>query len=80
MGAHPRVCGESECLLRFDVSHAGSSPRMRGKLIACFVSVALMRAHPRVCGENLVTSLTLTRTLGSSPRMRGKHVDREGAA
>ena len=31
MRAHPRVCGENDCLLCTQFRHAGSSPRVRGK-------------------------------------------------
>ena len=70
--AHPRVCGENPIPDPGQISLAGSSPRVRGKLSVWGMWFFCMAAHPRVCGENFFTQLIDTRKNGSSPRVRGK--------
>ena len=55
---------------------AGSSPRVRGKLISLSTLCAAPVAHPRVCGENDIDYSTAPEITGSSPRVRGKRTRR----
>ena len=50
-GAHPRVCGENcECGVE-DFRGAGSSPRVRGKLVLCVVYGAEVGLIPACAGK-----------------------------
>ena len=49
---HPRVCGEHFSDTARFVIPLGSSPRMRGTLLALFCLRFFVWDHPRVCGEH----------------------------
>ena len=71
MRDHPRVCGEHAQRPIPAACALGSSPRMRGTLIAWCAVCAVKGDHPRVCGEHLIFDRWPVRVTGSSPRMRG---------
>ena len=49
---HPRMCGEHEDGMRWDLVGEGSSPHVRGALKFQSSLQALARDHPRMCGEH----------------------------
>ena len=51
---HPRVCGELGRDLDVGPFAVGSSPRVRGTLLAVCALAPQLAVHPRVCGELLV--------------------------
>ena len=68
---HPRVCGEHFSDTARFVIPLGSSPRMRGTLLALFCLRFFVWDHPRVCGEHILRLVPDRHATGSSPRMRG---------
>ena len=49
--AHPRVCGENKRYARMKVFEAGSSPRVRGKRISMYPSIAATGLIPACAGK-----------------------------
>jgi len=67
---HPRVRGEHLNSHKAGLWDDGSSPRIRGTLMAReWISV-----HPRACGEHELPHGHICAPTGSSPRMRGTRV------
>ena len=48
---HPRACGENARNSTFTVSHRGSPPRVRGKLLLWFAKLSLVRITPARAGK-----------------------------
>ena len=68
---HPRVCGELCLEARRRLLRSGSSPRVRGTLVAETAQINAAAVHPRVCGELEKSCALWARMTGSSPRVRG---------
>ena len=70
--AHPRVCGENSALEDAHAGGQGSSPRVRGKLLAGHTAMALQRLIPACAGK---TSEGRSSLLSSSahPRVCGEN-------
>ena len=49
---HPRACGEKRTLVGFSVASLGSPPRMRGKALAVFLTIGLVRITPAHAGKS----------------------------
>ena len=69
---HPRVCGEKIVQFVLSAEHAGSPPRMRGKVLCYSCVPATLEDHPRMCGEKSALSALVVKLLGSPPHVRGK--------
>ena len=72
MQAHPRACGENPTTIQKHQRREGSSPRMRGKLIAGLCSDIKGRLIPAHAGKTGAHAKPGSGRSGSSPRMRGK--------
>ena len=48
---HPRVCGENHQQAHTDLTYAGTSPRMRGKLVRLPCQLSAMRNIPAYAGK-----------------------------
>ena len=68
---HPRRCGEQHFRLCDARQFRGSSPQVRGTVIAAGGSHESNPVHPRRCGEQGGPMSELTLTRGSSPQVRG---------
>ena len=73
--AHPRVCGENDARRSAFDSARGSSPRVRGKLIAQPRPPALPRLIPACAGKTVRVGST-SMTSGAHPRVCGENVRR----
>ena len=51
--AHPRSCGENRPLMRSTLMFSGSSPLMRGKLLALLPSVSMRGLIPAHAGKTM---------------------------
>ena len=69
---HPRVCGEKIVQFVLSAEHAGSPPRMRGKVLCYSCVPATLEDHPRMCGEKDRLRRLRFQTVGSPPHVRGK--------
>ena len=69
---HPRVCGENLLTPQFFHGQVGTSPRMRGKLMLSFQSVAAGGNIPAYAGKTAPLPIHRLPPSGTSPRMRGK--------
>ena len=69
--AHPRRCGEHDCVATFAVTWWGSSPQVRGTFVHVGGYGVDSGAHPRRCGEHLPYPTADDPTPGSSPQVRG---------
>ena len=69
---HPRECGANVADLVDDRPRHGSSPRVRGKPVACPGWAGPAADHPRECGANILERPNGLSICGSSPRVRGK--------
>ena len=69
---HPRVCGEKAVkpLLLYLV--LGSPPRMRGKVVKCYIANCNQRITPAYAGKRKADGRKGHTQSGSPPRMRGK--------
>ena len=70
--AHPRVCGENDARRSAFDSARGSSPRVRGKLIAQPRPPALPRLIPACAGKTVRVGST-SMTSGAHPRVCGEN-------
>ena len=70
--AHPRGCGADCDYSASDQPIPGSSPRVRGRRMASYLSHWARVAHPRGCGADTSWIGNLFRNPGSSPRVRGR--------
>ena len=61
MRAHPRVCGENQGESSAAKVHAGSSPRVRGKLPAESVDIVAEGLIPACAGKTRMALLDLVR-------------------
>ena len=50
---HPRACGANRLWAHIILSCAGSSPRMRGKLLLCFLITSPVRIIPAHAGQTV---------------------------
>ena len=57
--AHPRVCGENGESQLHGGQRAGSSPRMRGKLLECFRMLSRFGLIPAYAGKTVPACLVL---------------------
>ena len=73
IGAHPRVCGENSCEEGEAGEAAGSSPRVRGKLLNALWEVERLRLIPACAGKTFVTG-SRTCQAGAHPRVCGENV------
>ena len=71
-GAHPRVCGENRLYQALLLRVAGSSPRMRGKLVEHYIGTARGRLIPAYAGKTPSLRTALGR-LGAHPRVCGEN-------
>ena len=69
---HPRVCGENGDPTRPETVERGTSPRMRGKLMALHKKALAMRNIPAYAGKTAEDTPAGLVMRGTSPRMRGK--------
>ena len=69
---HPRVCGENALRSERWKSQAGTSPRMRGKLLVPNSFGIVSRNIPAYAGKTLKKFSYRLKGPGTSPRMRGK--------
>ena len=72
---HPRACGEHWLLLLPWPLQRGSSPRVRGTLMAALPACCRKSVHPRACGEHKYAVHDDLLRAGSSPRVRGTRSD-----
>ncbi len=68
---HPRRCGEHSSAESLPPSAAGSSPQVRGTLLAATTGARVVAVHPRRCGEHLIVEGPDVLDHGSSPQVRG---------
>ena len=68
---HPRACGEHYSAYQTAISAGGSSPRMRGTLLASSMTAFRGGIIPAHAGNTPPIRVGTRRQLGSSPRMRG---------
>ena len=71
---HPRACGEHRPSRLLDVVGRGSSPRMRGTLVAVRILSLASGIIPAACGEHRRRFCQQVNERGSSPRMRGTRI------
>ena len=69
---HPRVCGEKGCCKFSSLSHSGSPPHMRGKVVFTEHHHAAKRINPAYAGKSTLPHHRAHFAMGSPPRMRGK--------
>ena len=74
--AHPRGCGADRSSADSDAMMAGSSPRVRGRLLMRRVFSAHRRLIPAGAGQTSTRTNTHPPGVGSSPRVRGRRIDR----
>ena len=75
MKDHPRVCGEHRCSFHNLLALAGSSPRMRGTPLICFLMSANAGIIPAYAG-NTSQCAALRALLRDHPRVCGEHLYR----
>ena len=73
-GDHPRVCGEHVGLLFFGFDFAGSSPRMRGTLVASVPALSHLGIIPAYAG-NTINNPRKRILTGDHPRVCGEHLE-----
>ena len=78
MRDHPRVCGEHLQLVVLVRPLEGSSPRMRGTLVAEALELGLRGIIPAYAGNTNSVSHTLG-TSGDHPRVCGEHAGGESS-
>ena len=69
---HPRVCGEHSFLTKSDLVPSGSSPRMRGTLLAVVENRIEDGIIPAYAGNTTALEV-LTTSCGDHPRVCGEH-------
>ncbi len=70
--AHPRVCGENGSNLAAGIGGAGSSPRMRGKLLMNGGHVKRIGLIPAYAGKTLIRAVNMF-TPATHPRVCGEN-------
>ena len=71
--AHPRACGENPLVYLLEYLTGGSSPRVRGKLLALPALRLARGLIPARAGKTPGVAHRFRCLPGSSPRVRGKH-------
>ena len=69
---HPRVCGENGATIGRGISRAGTSPRMRGKLMGGVPAVQRMRNIPAYAGKTCLRAFS-PNVLSEHPRVCGEN-------
>ena len=71
-GDHPRVCGEHDVLVDYEICHTGSSPRMRGTLHGVSAVLIIHGIIPAYAGNTLCSTCKLS-CWKDHPRVCGEH-------